>query len=535
MSGSGNFTFAFTFEAFENVSKVLGKMSKKLEDFGGKTSGFNSKFQAASESTKNLRKHMHEAGEKITTVGEIMTIGITAPLALLKHKFREAGVESEESASKFGQVFKGVAAAAKGSAIADLRKEFSLSNRTAQDMLSTTGLFAKNLGFGETASLGMAKQVAGLSVQMANFRGHGVTAEQMSESLQAALLGNVRGLKAMGISISDAEVKQAALTAAQNGARFETVEQAKAAAILSIVQQKTTDDQEDYIESQGKLANQQRISKELFKDVSDSIGKMLMPAAERNTRIINGLQRAFLALSPAGQKVVVTMANIAGAIGPVLIVLGKFVGSVLPTMIKLYPILTSVSWAAVAPWAAWIAAIAAAIAVGYLLYRNWDVVKKFFVAFWDGPLGTLVKYLTPVGWLIQAATLIYKNWEPIKAFFGGLWDWVLQKMQPVLSAMGWIADKASSFGSYLLFGNNNPFAKKEGEGAPGAGGGVGAQANNIGAQAQAIGQGIVKEMRMTNDARVQIDFSNMPRGVSTSTQATGVPPIMNLGAMGGML
>lgn len=534
---AGEFPVSFLFEAFENVSKTLSKISGKMEELGSVTNGFNSKFQVAQKSTEHLREKLEGVGEKITTVGEIMSVGITAPLALLKHHFLEVGIEATESAGKFEQVFKNVDEAAKATAIDDLRKKFGLSTASAQEMLATTGIFTKNLGFSQEASLKMGSTVSQLAVQMASFAHDGSTAADMAQTLQMALVGNDKGLKKLGITVSDTEIYQAALAAAQRGVRFETVEQAKAAAKLEVIQRKSGDAAASFAHESEGLANQQRIGKELFKEIGATIGRILEPAALRNLKILNGIQKAFLEMSPAGQKFVVTIATIAAAIGPVLIVIGKLTGSVIPAMITGWSALTAVTWAGIAPWLLWIGAIAAVIAIGYLLYSNWDKIKTFFVAFWDGPLGSFIKFFTPLGWLIQAATAVYENWAPIKEFFGGIWDWVGQKIDALMPKIQWMIDIAKRAGTWLLFGDKgSPFAGQGGAAPTAAGGeGVGAQANNIQSQAQQIGQGIVKEMRQTNDARVQIDFSNLPRGANISSSSTGISPLMNLGMMGSPL
>ncbi len=63
------------------------------------------------------------------------------------------------------------------------------------------------------------------------------------------------------------------------------------------------------------------------------------------------------------------------------------------------------------------AAIAGVIAVGVLLYRNWDTIKKKAVELWDraGILKTGLLALTgPIGLVIAAGVNLYKNWDKVK-------------------------------------------------------------------------------------------------------------------------
>lgn len=69
------------------------------------------------------------------------------------------------------------------------------------------------------------------------------------------------------------------------------------------------------------------------------------------------------------------------------------------------------------------AAIGALIAVGVLLYKNWDIVKAKTIELWnkikDNPLAWIVA--GPIMALIKAGTLLYQNWDTIKAKAVELW------------------------------------------------------------------------------------------------------------------
>ncbi|HPM40802.1 MAG TPA: hypothetical protein PLY45_00005, partial [bacterium] len=67
-------------------------------------------------------------------------------------------------------------------------------------------------------------------------------------------------------------------------------------------------------------------------------------------------------------------------------------------------------------------AFAAMAGAAYLIVKNWDAVRETFVSLWNSPLGKLIRYTNPFGWLIEAAKGIIDNWEPIETFFSDLWD-----------------------------------------------------------------------------------------------------------------
>ena len=61
-----------------------------------------------------------------------------------------------------------------------------------------------------------------------------------------------------------------------------------------------------------------------------------------------------------------------------------------------------------------IAAIRAGVVVlGYILYKNWDKILKFFKKFGLYMLG-------PIGWIIKLGRVVYENWDKIKAFIASV-------------------------------------------------------------------------------------------------------------------
>lgn len=84
--------------------------------------------------------------------------------------------------------------------------------------------------------------------------------------------------------------------------------------------------------------------------------------------VLTRLKEAWEGLSPAQQEMIVKIALIAAAIGPVLVVLGGIISAV-GTIISVLGMLLS-------PIGLVVAAIAGVIAIGVLLWKNWDTVKE---------------------------------------------------------------------------------------------------------------------------------------------------------------
>ena len=69
-------------------------------------------------------------------------------------------------------------------------------------------------------------------------------------------------------------------------------------------------------------------------------------------------------------------------------------------------------------------AIGAVIAIGVLLYRNWDLVKEKLISLWDKIKGFVKVFLffSGIGLIIKLGQLLIENWEKIKAKLSSLWD-----------------------------------------------------------------------------------------------------------------
>lgn len=84
--------------------------------------------------------------------------------------------------------------------------------------------------------------------------------------------------------------------------------------------------------------------------------------------VLTRLKEAWESLTPAQQEMIVKIALIAAAIGPLLVVIGGIISAV-GTVISVLGMLLS-------PIGLVVAAIAGVIAIGVLLWKNWDTVKE---------------------------------------------------------------------------------------------------------------------------------------------------------------
>ena len=149
-----------------------------------------------------------------------------------------------------------------------------------------------------------------------------------------------------------------------------------------------------------------------------SLGEALAPIIQK---VVAGLQTVvnwFNNLSPTMQTVIATIGVIVAAIGPVLVILGTIasaIGSIITLVGTLGPALAALGGiftALTGPVGIVIAIIAALIAIGVLLYKNWDTIKAKALE---------VKNWVVTQWnaLKASVTAIFNN---IKATASAIWN-----------------------------------------------------------------------------------------------------------------
>ncbi|MGL5270183.1 MAG: phage tail tape measure protein [Selenomonadaceae bacterium] len=70
-----------------------------------------------------------------------------------------------------------------------------------------------------------------------------------------------------------------------------------------------------------------------------------------------------------------------------------------------------------------IAGVAALVAIGYVVYQNFDTVRALCTTMWESPTAQILLFaMGPVGWLINAGIGLIANWDTVKAWFVTLWE-----------------------------------------------------------------------------------------------------------------
>ena len=202
---------------------------------------------------------------------------------------------------------------------------------------------------------------------------------------------------------------------------------------------------------QDNLAGQLTILKSQLEELAISFGELLMPAI----RTIVGWIQKFVdwlnGMDEGTKKVIMTVALLAAALGPVLIVIGKVisaVGTIMTIVPKIAGVINVVKGAFAAlnatmlanPIFLIIAAIAALVAAFIYLWNNCEGFRQFWIDLWENIKAVAVAVWTAISEFFTAAWEAIKSaaetvWNGIRDFFSGLWEGIKTIFTTVVTAI----------------------------------------------------------------------------------------------------
>lgn len=168
-------------------------------------------------------------------------------------------------------------------------------------------------------------------------------------------------------------------------------------------------------------------------EVGGTILEMLAPAFEAVSNAIKSLKEWWDGLSPTMQKTIVTVAGVIAAIGPALTMIQGIIGAV--------GTLTSVIGLLAGPVGIVIGVIAALVAIGVILYKNWDTIvakaqeiKEKVSESWNNLKQNVSEKANAIregavnAWNTMTSFMTEKT-NALKDMISGKWDAIKQKYQ----------------------------------------------------------------------------------------------------------
>lgn len=435
-----------------------------------------------SEEYRKLQRQIVETNSELKTFeGQLKEVG-NANLKALSEQFKEAGTKIDS----VGQSLKGVSMAAAG-VVAGLGA-ISVKAGIAADDLNTMSKVT-GIGTGDLQKYSYAADLVDVSVEdiaKANKKlaknayeaasGTGTQAEAF-QKLGVNVLDSNGELKdsetifqevMKGLSGVKNETERAAIAqelmgkSAANlnpliedgGETYKMVADTMAKYGLDYVDQETLDKANEFNDS---LDTMKLLGSVAFAQVGSQLAGYLAPALEKVVDLVGRFASWLSKLDPGLLTVIAGIAAVVAVLAPLLIGIGKVafaISSIMSVMSALSGAMTALS---LGPIAGIVAAIAAVIAIGVLLYKNWDKIKATAAA-----VGAKLKEIwTSVKESISGAVTAIKDklvgtWNNIKTTVSGT---VKTLKDSIVGAWDKVKDTISNAAEKIWDKLTSPFTK----------------------------------------------------------------------------
>nr|WP_235250858.1 phage tail tape measure protein [Faecalicatena contorta] len=199
------------------------------------------------------------------------------------------------------------------------------------------------------------------------------------------------------------------------------------------------------------LEGQLTILKSQLQELAISFGEILLPVVKKIVGWVQGFIDVLNSLPDGVKETIVTVALIAAALGPVLIIIGKTitaVGTIMTIVPKVVGVIKAVKTAFLAlnatmlanPIVLIIAAIAALVAAFIYLWNNCDEFRQFWIDLWDSIKAIAVAVWEALKEFFVAAWEFIKTtaetvWNALAGFFTGLWEGIKNTFTTVVNAI----------------------------------------------------------------------------------------------------
>jgi hypothetical protein len=271
-------------------------------------------------SLNKANKQMVNFGKKLTSVGKDLSLKLSLPIAAAGAASIKLATDFEESLNKVDVSFKDTAKQVREFSKTTLT-QFGIAQGTALDMAAMFGDMGTSMGLTTQEAAKMSTSMVGLAGDLASFKN--IKIEEATTALAAVFTGETESLKRLGIVMTEANLKQFALTQGITKNIKEMTQAEKTTLRYQFVMKSSANAQGDFARTQDGAANQMRIFTESLKELGANFGQVLLPAFTKIVKKANAFLKSLMNLDDQTKKTIIVVAGIAATIGPALIAIGK--------------------------------------------------------------------------------------------------------------------------------------------------------------------------------------------------------------------
>jgi len=390
----------------------LGKMQQELKATTEELKTKSSAWYKLSESMDKAGEKMKAVGDKMSSAGKTLSTAVTLPLLGIGTAATKMAMDAVESENLF-EVAMGAVAGDARKWSEETSKALGLNAYNVRNNMATYNAMLTSMGLTSDESLKMSEGLTQLSYDMASF--YNLKPEEAFDKLKSGISGEAEPLKALGILVNDNTIKTYAYSNGIAKQGEQLTEAQKVQARYGAIMEATKNAQGDLARTMDSPTNKLRTMKEQAQQIGIQFGQILIPILEKLIAIIKPLMDRFQGLSKEQQEMIVKIALVAAAVGPVLLIVGKVV-SVIGTISTAFGAVSGAMVAAggasgavgaaiaaiTGPVGIAIAAIVSFIAIFVLLFKNNETFRNSVITVWNQIKAVMAGVFEAIKALIQA-------------------------------------------------------------------------------------------------------------------------------------
>lgn len=357
----------------QNVSKQSAewmKVRRSIIEAESKLKHFNAEVKKVQYANiTKLGNAFQSAGQKMRNAGMYASIGAGAMIMAGK-KLLELSATQNAAETKLVEVYKSRMGANKAAAKSTMELASALQKQgVIGDEVTLSG--AQQLATYASMPETVNKLLPAMDDLLVQQKGVNATAEDatnIANLFGKAMMGNTGALRRVGISF----------TAAQEEVLKYGTEEEKAAMLAEVVNQNVGQMNKTFAQTpEGQIAQ----LRNTLGDIGERLGAALLPALASAAKwisenVVPAVEKlvGFIEAHPIIAKIAVGITALLAVGGPLLIFIGALI-SAIGSIMTLAPALGAAFTALMGPVGIVIGIIAALIAIGVALYKNWDKIK----------------------------------------------------------------------------------------------------------------------------------------------------------------
>lgn len=310
--------FKDTFELVDKVSKPLLNMSRKFAELNksiGKSQTRLERFQKQTANLSNL-------GNKVKSVGQSMTMSLTLPIVAAGGAMVKLASDMEETINKVDVSFGSSSQVVKDWAKNSITS-MGLAQQSALDSAALYGDMATGMGLSQEKASQMAMSLTQLGADLASFKN--ISNDVAQTALKSIFTGETESLKNLGVVMTEANLKQFAMSKGIRKNIKNMTEQEKIQLRYNYVMEKTKNAHGDFARTGGGASNQMRMFQENLKELGVTFGQYILPYFTKAIMKLNEMLVSFNNLTPSAKKTILILGAILAVIGPLVTIVGTLI------------------------------------------------------------------------------------------------------------------------------------------------------------------------------------------------------------------